>query len=117
MGRVTSGLVSHRKAKKVLKAAKGYVGGHSKLYKTAKEAQMRALAFAYRDRKQKKRQFRRLWITRLNAAVQEYGFKYNQFIHQMSKTGIIINRKVLSNLAVFNKNAFKKVIEKIKNNA
>lgn len=114
MPRIKSGLVSHRRAKKVLKAAKGYRGGKSKLYKTAREAQMRALAFAYRDRKQRKRQFRRLWIIRLNAAVREYGIKYNDFINSLKKANIIINRKILSNLAIYNKKAFEKVIETIK---
>ena len=106
-----------QEAKKVLKAAKGYRGGKSKLYKTAREAQMRALAFAYRDRKQRKRQFRRLWIIRLNAAVREYGLKYSEFINKLNKSNILINRKVLSNLVLFNKNAFEKVIETIKSNA
>jgi large subunit ribosomal protein L20 len=100
MPRITSGPAVHRKKKKILKAAKGYQGGRSKLYRTARESVNRALAYAYRDRRRKKRDFRRLWIIRINAAARKNGLSYNRFIEGLQKADVEINRKVLADLAI-----------------
>jgi large subunit ribosomal protein L20 len=100
MPRVKRGFKARRRRKKVLKMAKGYVGGRRKLYRTARETVDRALAFAYRDRKRRKRDFRRLWIVRINAACREHGLSYSRFIGGLKKAGVALDRKVLADIAV-----------------
>jgi large subunit ribosomal protein L20 len=105
-------IASRKRKNKVLKLAKGYRGGRSKLYRTAAETVDRALVFAYRGRKERKRDFRSLWIARINAAVRMHGVTYSVFINGLSKTGIQINRKVLADLAVRDGAAFKAILDK-----
>jgi len=112
MVRVKSGVATHRRRKKVLKAAKGFRGGRSKLFRTAKETLLRAGAFAYRDRRQKKRHFRRLWIQRINAAARAHGMLYCQFIDGLNKAGVQINRKMLADMAITDPASFQALVEK-----
>ena len=111
MPRVKSSVASRKRRKKILKLAKGYRGGRSKLYRTAKEAVARALQYAYRDRKVKKRDFRRLWIIRINAAARINGLSYSQFMRGLRKAEININRKILADLAVRDADAFAQLAE------
>jgi large subunit ribosomal protein L20 len=111
MPRVKSNVVRLARKKKIMEAAKGYRGGRSKLWKAAKESVERGWAYAYRDRKQKKRQFRRLWITRINAAAREHDLSYNRLMSGLKKAGVEINRKVLADLAVKDPAAFSKLTE------
>ena len=111
MPRAKSSVASRKRKKKILKAAKGYRGARSKLYKTAKESVERAWLYAYRDRRQRKRDFRRLWIARINAAVREYDINYSTFIKLLKEKGIDIDRKQLADLSVTDPAAFKKVVE------
>lgn len=111
MPRVTRGFKARRRRNKVLKLAKGYRGGKSRLYRTATEAVDKALCYAYRDRRTNKRNFRRLWITRINAAAKMNDTSYSKLIHALSKTGIELDRKVLSNLAIVDPNAFTEVVK------
>ena len=111
MPRVKSNVVRLARKKKIMEAAKGYRGGRSKLWKAAKESVERGWAYAYRDRKQKKRQFRRLWITRINAAAREHDLSYNRLMSGLKKAGVEINRKVLADLAVRDPAAFSKLTE------
>lgn len=106
MSRTKSGIVTHRRHKKVLKAAKGYFGARSRCFKTANQAVWKAGQYAYRDRKQKKRQFRALWIVRINAAAREAGISYSRLMAGMKKAGIELDRKSLAELAVFDAAAF-----------
>ena len=100
MVRVTSSVTSRRRHKKVLKLAKGYRGGRSKLYRTAKESLMRAMAFSFRDRKRRKRDFRRLWITRVGAAARAHDLSYSEFMSGLKDAGVGLNRKILADIAV-----------------
>jgi large subunit ribosomal protein L20 len=109
--RVKRGKTAHQRHKKYLKMAKGYRGSRSKLYRTAREVVERALCFAYRDRKQRKRQFRSLWILRINAAARENGLSYSKFMNGLSKAGVGLDRKVLADLAVREKSSFSKLAE------
>lgn len=111
MPRVKGGYVTRRRRKKVIKLAKGYYGSKHALYKTANEQVMRSLAYAYRDRKVKKREFRKLWISRINAACQLNGMKYSRFMNGLSRAGIEMNRKMLAELAVIDANAFANLVE------
>ena len=111
MPRVKRGFHARRRRKKLMKLASGYVGGRGRLYKTAREAVMRALKFAFLDRRAKKRDFRRLWIARINAAARLHGLSYSKLIHALSKAGIEIDRKALSDLAIFDAAAFGQVVE------
>ena len=106
MSRVKRGFKARRRRNKVLKAAKGYRGGRSKQFKTANDAVNRAGAYAYRDRKTRKREFRSLWIIRINAAAREYGLTYSRFMGGLNKVGVSIDRKILADLAVRDKIAF-----------
>ena len=115
MARVKGGTVSKTRRRKVLKEAKGYFGSKHRLYKTAQEQVFHSGAYAYRDRRQKKRDFRKLWITRINAACREEGISYSKFINGLTKAGVTINRKMLSELAFDNKEAFKDLVEIAKN--
>ena len=114
MTRVKRGKTVRQKHKKILKMAKGYKGARSRRYKTAKEAVMKSLVYQYRDRKTKKREIRRLWIVRLNAALREFGMKYSEFIAKAKKANIALDRKILSNLALENKEVFQKIVEEVK---
>jgi len=112
--RVKAGAVTRRRHKKWLKMAKGYWGLKSVVFRRAKEAVIRALNFAYRDRKQRKRDFRRWWIVRINAAARLHGLRYNEFIHGLKLAGVAINRKMLAELAVNDPDAFAALAEKAK---
>ncbi len=105
---------SRKKKKKILKMAKGYYGAKHRSYKRAKEQVIRSLQYEYRDRRLRKREFRRLWITRINAAARINGLSYSQFIHGLNKAGIELNRKVLADLAVSDPETFAKLVEKAK---
>ena len=111
MPRVKNGKVTRARRKKILKLAKGYFGSKRTLFRTANEQVMRSLSYAYRDRKQRKRNFRKLWISRINAAAKLNDYKYSLFISGLSKAGIEINRKMLADLAVTDMDAFKDLIE------
>jgi large subunit ribosomal protein L20 len=100
--------------KKILKLAKGYFGAKSKLYRIANQAVMKSLNYAFRDRKQKKREFRKLWIARINAATRLSGLSYSKFMSGLKKTGISLNRKVLADMAVNDPAGFKMLVEKVK---
>lgn len=110
MARVKGGVVHRARRKKILKQAKGYFGSKHRLYRTAKEQVMKSLSYSYRDRKQKKRNFRKLWITRINAACREHGMSYSRFINGLNKVGIKINRKMLSEIAINDKEYFVSLI-------
>jgi large subunit ribosomal protein L20 len=114
MPRVKRGVTAKKRHKKVLKKAKGYYGARSRVYRVAKQAVIKAAQYAYRDRKQRKRQFRALWIIRINAAAREHGLSYSRFINGLKKTNIEIDRKVLADLAVHNKDAFAAIVERVK---
>ncbi len=111
MTRVKGGVVARKRRKKVLKEAKGYFGSKHRLYKTAHEQVMHSGEYAYRDRKQNKRNFRKLWITRINAACRENGVSYSRFINGLNKNNIEINRKMLSEMAINDKKEFSKIVE------
>lgn len=114
MARVKRGVIAKARHKKVLKLAKGYYGARSRIYRVAKQAVIKAQQYAYRDRKQRKRQFRVLWIARINAAVRDHGLTYSRFIFGLDKAEIGIDRKVLSDLAINDKAAFAKIVEQVK---
>jgi len=111
MPRAKSGVVSRKRHKKVLKLAKGYRGARSKLFRVANQSVMRALAYAYRDRRQRKREFRKLWIARINAAARNNGLSYNRFINGLKQAGVDINRKMLADMAVNDQEAFGQLVE------
>ncbi|MFO7761544.1 MAG: 50S ribosomal protein L20 [Thermodesulfobacteriota bacterium] len=111
MPRVKRGFKARRRRKRVLKLAKGYRGGRHKLYRTATEAVDRALCYAYRDRRQKKRDFRRLWITRISAAAKENGTSYSRMMGGLKKANVDLDRKVLANIAVLDPKAFSTVVK------
>ncbi len=106
MPRVTRGVTAHAKHKKIIDQAKGYYGRRKNVFRVAKQAVIKAGQYAYRDRRQRKRQFRALWIIRINAAAREHGLSYSRFIDGLNKASIEIDRKVLADLAVFDKAAF-----------
>lgn len=112
--RVKAGTVTRRRHKKWLKMAKGYWGLKSVVFRRAKEAVIRALKFAYRDRKQRKRDFRRWWIVRINAAARLHGLRYHEFIHGLKLAGVVLNRKMLAELAVNDPDAFAALAQKAK---
>ncbi len=109
MARVKRGVTARARHKKVLKAAKGYYGARSRTYRVAVQAVTKAGQYAYRDRRQKKRQFRALWIVRINAAARQYDLSYSKFMHGLKLANIDIDRKVLSELAINNKEAFETI--------
>ncbi len=111
MPRVKRGVTAHARHKKILKLAKGYRGRRKNVYRVAKQAVMKAGQYAYRDRRQRKRQFRALWIARINAAARECGLSYSVFMNGLKKASIEIDRKVLADLAVFDKPAFGKIVD------
>jgi large subunit ribosomal protein L20 len=114
MPRVKRGVTAHARHKKVLKKAKGYRGARSRTFKTANQAVMKAGQYAYRDRRQRKRQFRALWIARINAAARECGMSYSRLINGLSKAEIDVDRKVLADIAVHDSKAFSALAEKAK---
>lgn len=115
MTRVKRGVTAKARHKKVLKQAKGYYGARSRVYRVAKQAVIKAKQYAYRDRKQRKRQFRSLWIVRINAAARENGLSYSQFINGLNKSSIALDRRVLADLAVYDKSAFTTLVDQAKN--
>jgi len=114
MPRSVNAVASRKRRKKILKAAKGYFGARSKVYTVAKNAVEKAMQYAYRDRRNKKRAFRRLWIQRINAAARQEGLSYSKFMHLAKKNEIDLNRKVLADLAMNNPEVFKSIVDKVK---
>lgn len=114
MPRAKGGFKTRRRRNKVLKLARGYRGARSKLYRSAVEAVDRALNYAYRDRKVRKRDFRALWISRINAATREHGLSYSRFVHGLKKADISLDRKVLAQLAISDPAGFSAVVDKAK---
>ena len=114
MARVKGAMKTRARNKKILKLAKGYRGAKSKLYRTANQAVMKSLAYAYRDRKAKKREFRQLWIARINAAARMNGISYSKFMNGLKNKGIEINRKMLAEIAVSDPEAFTKLVDQVK---
>ena len=114
MPRVKRGVTARARHKKVIALAKGYRGRRKNVYRIAKQAVMKAGQYAYRDRRQRKRQFRQLWITRINAGARQYGLSYSKFMNGLKRAAIVLDRKVLADLAVFDKAAFAQLVEKAK---
>lgn len=115
MARVKRGVNAKKRHKKILKLSKGYYGAKSKLYRTANQAVTKSLTYAYIGRKQRKRDFRKLWIARINAATRMHGMSYSKFMGGLKKANINLNRKVLSELAIHNPDDFAKLVETAKN--
>ena len=115
MSRVKGALRTRARHKKILKLAKGYFGGKSKLYRIANQAVMKSLSYAYRDRKAKKRDFRQLWIARINAAARINGMSYSRFMNGLRKAGISLNRKVLADMAINDAQGFAQLVNNVKN--
>ena len=114
MARVKGAMNTRKRHKKILKLAKGYRGAKSKLFRTANQAVMKSLVYSYIGRKQKKRDFRKLWIARINAAARMNGISYSQFMNGLKKAEITLNRKVLAEIAVSDPEAFKKLVDQVK---
>ena len=114
MARVKGAMKTRARHKKILKLAKGYRGAKSKLFRTANQAVMKSLVYAYRDRKAKKREFRQLWIARINAATRANGMSYSKFMNGLKQKGIEMNRKVLSEIAISDPEAFKKLVDQVR---
>lgn len=114
MARVKRGNVARKRRKKILKLAKGFRGSHSKLFRTANQQVMKALRYAYRDRRNRKRDFRRLWITRINAAARQNGMSYSKLMGSLKTADIALNRKMLAQMAVLDPTSFSKVVEQAK---
>lgn len=114
MPRSTNSVASRKRRKKILKLAKGYFGARKNVYTVAKNAVEKALTYAYRDRRNKKRTFRRLWIARINAGARAHGISYSRLIHKLNTAGIELNRKVLADLAMNHPASFKAVIDQVK---
>lgn len=114
MPRSVNAVASRQRRKKIMKAARGYFGGRSKVFTVAKNAVERAMKYAFKHRREKKRAFRRLWIARINAAVRPLGINYSTFIHQLSTRNIQLNRKVLADLALNHSESFRSLVEKAK---
>ncbi|WP_299485308.1 50S ribosomal protein L20 [Acaryochloris sp. IP29b_bin.137] len=111
MTRVKRGNVARKRRKKILKLAKGFRGSHSRLFRIANQQVMKALRNAYRDRRKRKRDFRRLWIARINAATRQHGVSYSQFMGQLKRANIQLNRKMLAQLAATDPDSFSKIVE------
>uniref|UniRef100_A0A7V4DHE9 Large ribosomal subunit protein bL20 n=1 Tax=Candidatus Caldatribacterium californiense TaxID=1454726 RepID=A0A7V4DHE9_9BACT len=111
MSRVKTNVASRKRKKKIMKMAKGYRGARSRAYRRAKEQVVRSLAYAYRDRRNRKRDFRRLWILRINAAVRNEGMTYSQFMGALKKAGVLINRKRLAQLSIEDPEAFRELVQ------
>ncbi|MCX6090054.1 MAG: 50S ribosomal protein L20 [Candidatus Atribacteria bacterium] len=117
MPRVKHSVVTRERKKKVLKMASGYRGSRSRVYRRANEQMLKSLSYAYRDRRNRKRDFRQLWIIRINAAIRTYGMNYSEFMFVLKKAGIIVNRKNLSNLAIEDPQAFAQLVEVARSSA
>lgn len=117
MPRATTGKIHHKRREKVLKDVKGFYGARKNLWRTAKDARRKKLQNSYKDRRRKKRDFRALWIMRINAAARIYGISYSRLIDGMKKANILIDRKMLADLAVRDTNAFKAIVETVTNKA
>ena len=113
MPRVTKSLTAKAKHKRVLNSTKGHYGARSRLFKTAKQSNIKSMQYAYRDRKNKKRNFRALWISRINAGARKLGITYSNFVNALSNKNVIINRKILSDIAVNDSSTFKKVVKSV----
>ncbi|OGT45271.1 MAG: 50S ribosomal protein L20 [Gammaproteobacteria bacterium RIFCSPHIGHO2_12_FULL_41_20] len=114
MSRVKRGVTAHARHKKLLNKAKGYYGARSRVYRTAKQAVIKAAQYAYRDRHQKKREFRALWIVRINAAAREHGLTYSVLMNALKKAEVAVDRKMLADIAVHDKVAFSAIVEQVK---
>ncbi|MGJ3493160.1 50S ribosomal protein L20 [Piscirickettsia salmonis] len=114
MARVKRGVIARARHKKLMKAAKGYYGARSRVFRVAKQAVTKAGQYAYRDRRQRKRQFRSLWIVRINAAARQSGLSYSRFINGLKKASVEIDRKVLADIAVFDQAGFNALVEQAK---
>jgi large subunit ribosomal protein L20 len=114
MPRVKRGVTAHARHKKILKLAKGYYGARSRVFRVAKQAVIKAGQYAYRDRRQRKRQFRALWIARINAAVREHGMSYSRFMDALKKASIELDRKVLADMAVYDKEGFAALVQQVR---
>lgn len=114
MPRTTKSVTARARHKKVLNATKGHYGARSRLFRTAKQSNIKSLQYAFRDRKNRKREFRALWIARINAASRELGLSYSKFINGLSKNQIILDRKVLSDISIHDSNTFKEILNKSK---
>ena len=113
MPRVTKSLTAKARHKKVLNSTKGHYGARSRLFKTAKQSNIKSMQYAFRDRKNKKRNFRALWISRINAGARELGITYSNLVNALSNKNVIINRKILSDIAVNDSSTFKKVVKSV----
>lgn len=113
MARIKGAVKTRARHKKILKLAKGYFGAKSKLFRTANQAVMKSLSYAYRDRRARKRDFRRLWITRINAAARLNGISYSKFMNSLRKAGINLNRKMLADMAVNDSEGFSQLVKKV----
>ena len=114
MPRVKRGVTAHARHKKILKLAKGYYGARSRAFRVAKQAVIKAGQYAYRDRRQRKRHFRALWIARINAAVREHGISYSRFMDALKKASIELDRKVLADMAVYDKDGFAALVQQVR---
>lgn len=114
MARVKRGVVARRRHKKVLKAAKGYYGARSRVFRVAKQAVMKASQYAYRDRRQRKRQFRRLWIVQINAAARQFGLSYSRLINGLTKANVTVDRKMMAEIANHDMKAFEALVNQAK---
>ena len=117
MARVKRGNVARKRRKKILNVTKGFQGSHSILFRTANQQAMKALRYAYKDRGRKKRDFRKLWINRINSGVRQYGLNYSSFIHKLKMSNILLDRKILSQLLIFDEAAFNDLIFLLKINS
>lgn len=113
MTRIKRGVQAHSRHKKILEQAKGYYGARSRVFRVAKQAVIKAAQYSYRDRKNKKRYFRSLWITRINGALMEHNISYSKFMCSLKQQQIELNRKMLSDMAIFNKDAFASLVDKV----
>ena len=113
MPRANSSVPRHRRHRKIVKQAKGYYGARSRNYRTAKDAINKAMIYAYRDRRQRKRQFRRLWIARINAAVRQHGMSYSEFMHALREKNIDLNRKVLADMAIRDPESYEALVKSL----
>lgn len=113
MTRVKRGNIARKRRKKVLKITQGFRGASSILFRTANQQKMKALKYSYRDRNQRKREFRRVWIARMNAAVRTYGLSYSEFLHGLKTSNMFLNRKILSQLAIRDQEAFQQLIQSL----
>ncbi|MEE9464139.1 MAG: 50S ribosomal protein L20 [Candidatus Neomarinimicrobiota bacterium] len=113
MPRANSSMPRHRRHRKIVKQARGYYGARSRNFRTAKDAVFKALRYSYRDRRQRKRQFRRLWIVRINAAARQHGMSYSQFMHALRDRNVELNRKILADMAVNDPEGFEALVKSL----